>query len=391
MRIFQVFLLLGGIIWIERTIFLVQLRQRHGDSWMRLAIILGVVSLFTLLSAGSFNNKKIRGIFKKGQPGTILPSILSCLITAALLSIVQIKVKAPVILLMERFQPGAGWVEIILLALYAGWITEKIIDPEKTPGVRSRIWTFFSIIFFAQLLLGLAGVEKLLMSGKLHLPVPALIILGPLFRGDGFFMLILFGATILLIGPAWCSYLCYIGAWDNLASRIKKIPAVLPGWRHVVRISIAILAVIMTLLLRMAGIPGTVAVLCAAVFGLLGVAIMVFLSRKSGTMVHCISYCPIGLAANWLGRISPFRLHITRNCTGCGACPPACRYEALNTTDIEKGKPGLTCTLCGDCIARCKENALEYKFLGMKPNTARYFFIIMSVSLHSVFLGAARL
>jgi polyferredoxin len=134
-----------------------------------------------------------------------------------------------------------------------------------------------------------------------------------------------------------------------------------------------------------------VAVILAAVFGLVGVAIMVFFSSKFGAMVHCITYCPIGLAANWLGRISPFRLRVTDKCTECGACRLACRYEALKDSDIEKRKPELTCTLCGDCITRCKENALEYKFLGMKPNTARFIFIVMAASLHAVFLAAARL
>jgi NAD-dependent dihydropyrimidine dehydrogenase PreA subunit len=391
MRIFQLFLLFGGVIWIERTISLVRMRMRIGESWIRLAIILGVVALFTILSAAVFNNKKIRAIFKKDHPGSTLPAVISCVVTAVLLSIVQMKVKTPVILLLERFLPGAGWVEVLVLALYAGWITEKLIDPQKTPLVRSRIWTLFSIVFFTQLLLGLAGLEKMLMTGKLHLPVPALIIAGPLFRGEGFFMLILFGATILLVGPAWCSFLCYIGAWDNLAARAKKTPAPLPPWRHAVRQRILSLVVIAAILLRVLGAPGLLAVILAAVFGLLGVAIMVLFSGKSGAMAHCITYCPIGLVANWLGRISPFRLRITDNCSECGACRLACRYEALKDTDIEKRKPALTCTLCGDCITRCKENALEYKFPGMKPTTARYFFIVTAASLHAIFLGAARL
>jgi hypothetical protein len=33
----------------------------------------------------------------------------------------------------------------------------------------------------------------------------------------------------------------------------------------------------------------------------------------------------------------------------------------------------------------------QYRFLGMKSETARYFFIVLAVSLHAVFLGAARL
>jgi polyferredoxin len=145
------------------------------------------------------------------------------------------------------------------------------------------------------------------------------------------------------------------------------------------------------LLLRLAGFSSVFATWAAASFGVLGVAVIVVFSRKTGVMAHCITYCPIGLVANWLGRLLPFRLRITDNCTQCGACKPACRYEALTDGDIQKRKPGLTCTLCGDCITRCKENALQYRFPWMGPQTARTFFIVLAVSLHAVFLGVARL
>lgn len=58
---------------------------------------------------------------------------------------------------------------------------------------------------------------------------------------------------------------------------------------------------------------------------------------------------------------------------------------------ITNRKPGLTCTLCGDCITRCKENSLKYNFLGMNSEIARYFFLVLAISLHAVFLGVARL
>ena len=391
MRIFQVFLLAGGAIWIERTIFLVHQRQQQQQPWIRLAVILGIVALFTILSALVFENKKIQVIFKKDRPESTLPAMTACLVTAALLSLVQWVVKTPVMLLAERFFPGSGWVEVLLLALYAGWITEKIVDPGKTPIIRHRIWTFFSVVFFLQLVLGLAGIEKLLMTGRLHLPVPALIIAGPLFRGESFFMLILFGITLLLVGPAWCSYLCYIGTWDNLAAKNKNAPTPLPPWKDGVRLGILLLVVVSALIFRITGIPVMTATILAAFFGLLGVGAMLIFSRKLGVMTHCVTYCPIGLVTNWLGRLSPFRMQITENCNQCGACRSACRYDALNISNIEKRKPGMSCTLCGDCITRCNENALQYKFPGMKPKTARYFFIITVISLHAVFLGLARL
>lgn len=391
MRVFQVFLVLGGIAWLERTLFLVRLRQRMNMPWVRLAVILGLVALYTFFSASVFRDRKIREMFKRGGAGKVVPPVIAALVTAGLLSVVQVVVKEPVMLLMERFFPGAGWVEVILLALYAGWVTEQMAVPGRTPVVRRRIWTLFSIVFFTQLILGVAGIEKLLMTGKLHLPVPALIFAGPLFRGEGFFMLILFGVTVILSGPAWCSYLCYIGSWDSAASGKKKIPQSLPPWRHWVRVGILVLVPAAAIILRIAGAPGITAVWMAAVFGLVGVGIMIVVSRKKGVMTHCITYCPVGLAANWMGRLNPFRIRIDYSCTECGACKPACRYDALTDADIKNREPGLTCTLCGDCITRCKEESLQYRFLGMNPQTARFFFIVLVVSLHAVFLGVARL
>lgn len=391
MRVVQLFLVFGTVIWLERTMYLIDIREQNNLPWLRLGIILTVVALFTLASALALNAKRLRETFGKGDLSSVVPVVSAVVVTAGLLSFIHLKVKAPVMLLAERFAPGAGWVEILVLALYAGWITEKILDPAKTARVRTRIWLFFSVVFFAQLILGVLGIEKLLMSGKLHLPVPAMIVAGPLFRGEGFFMLILFTATVLIVGPAWCSYLCYIGAWDNLAAKGKNVPALLPKWRHGFRIGILLLVVVTALLLRAAGVPGIAATLAGAAFGLLGVGIMVWFSRKKGVMVHCVVYCPIGLAANVLGKVSPFRLRITETCTRCGACRLPCRYDALNKEDIESRKPGFTCTLCGDCIVSCNESAINYGFFKVKPGTARRVFIVLVIALHAVFLGVARL
>lgn len=400
MRFYQLILFGGAAIWLERAIFLIKLRQRMNMPWMRLGIILVAVALVTLLAALVFFHKKIVAIFRKEPPESVKPALAASIVTGVLLFFVHFKVKTPVMLLLERFLPGAGPVEILLLALYAGWITEKMLDPAKTPALRAKIWLFFSVVFFTQLILGVAGIEKLLMTGKLHLPVPAMIIAGPLFRGGGFFMLLLFVATVAILGPAWCSYLCYIGAWDNAAARSKKTPAILPKWRNIARIGIFVFVVITSFLLGLgfAQMTGMAAALgeaaftwAGAIFGLAGLGIMIFISRKRGSMTHCVVYCPIGLAANLLGKLNPFRIKINDTCTDCGACRLACRYDALNKENIEARRPGITCTLCGDCITRCHENSIHYSFPGLSPGTARIVFIVMAVSLHAVFLAVARL
>jgi polyferredoxin len=266
------------------------------------------------------------------------------------------------------------------------------MDPSRAPAVRSRIWGVFSLVFFLQLLLGLAGVAQMLMSGSLHLPVPAVIIGGPLYRGEGLFMPILYGATLVLVGPAWCSYLCYIGAWDDRLSRLRKGRfRPLPAWAATGRWAALALTVGAAPGLRWAGVPGVQAAAVAAVFGLTGVAVMLLVSSRRGLMVHCTAFCPLGLVSNLLGKLSPWRMRIDPACTRCGACTRICRYGALAEADFERGRPGLTCTLCGDCLKACRQASIFYRFPGLSPETSRKAFLVLVVSLHAVFLGVARM
>ena len=144
-------------------------------------------------------------------------SAAAALLTAGLL--IAVKLKAPYqMLIVDRFLPGGGWVEIAALAAYSGLILRALLTADDTSRIRRRIWLAFSVVFFTQFILGVSGIDSFLMTGRLHIPVPAVVIAGPIFRGERFFMPILFLSTILLAGPAWCSYLCYFGAWDGIAA-----------------------------------------------------------------------------------------------------------------------------------------------------------------------------
>lgn len=108
-------------------------------------------------------------------------------------------------------------------------------------------------------------------------------------------------------------------------------------------------------------------------------------------MTHCTVWCPIGLLNNLVGRILPWRVRMNQDCTRCGACATACRYNALRPEDIAHKRPGPTCTLCGDCISRCPHGHLHYAFPGLGPEMARHVFLTLAVSLHTLFLAVARM
>ena len=318
-----------------------------------------------------------------------LPLIVS-LSVAFLLTMVQLMVDTPM-LLAERFINGGGWVQIFIVSLYAAVVAYNMQDRSKQPVWRVRIWALFSIVFFGQLLLGISGLSIFLMTGELHLPIPFMIVAGPLYRAELSFMTILFVTTIIISGPAWCSQLCYFGAIDALASRkvkhgkkgkMKLLPYKMTG----------LITVILTaLIMRFAGAGPLLTTSVAVGFGLIGLLVIFILSRSRGKMMHCIAYCPIGTIVHYTKYINPFRFRIDNNCTNCMRCIPVCRYNALDSERIRMKSPGITCTLCGDCMSACKPGSFYYKFPGLNRVTSGNLYLGITITLHAVFLALARI
>ena len=70
-RTLQVVLAVAVIEWILTTVGLAQLRQRHDEPYVRLAVILGSVTLFTALAAAAFQHPLLRAYFRLSpQPTT---------------------------------------------------------------------------------------------------------------------------------------------------------------------------------------------------------------------------------------------------------------------------------------------------------------------------------
>ena len=66
-RIMQVILIAGGVEWVRTTIQFVMMRQSMGMPWIRLAVILGAVSLITFLSALVFRMKTLQERYQLEQ------------------------------------------------------------------------------------------------------------------------------------------------------------------------------------------------------------------------------------------------------------------------------------------------------------------------------------
>ncbi len=384
----QVMLVVGAVEWIQTIRAIVDVRQQAGLPYERMIMILGGVALFTALSGLLLNTRGRRNRLPDTDP--VGPGFGAFLIAVVLLVPIQLTME-PAGILLERFLPLGGWWEGLFLALYAGWLGDRLQDQSQIRKLRPRVWLLFSIVFFTQLILGLAGIEKLLMNGKLHLPIPALIIAGPIFRGGGLVRDMFFTISVLAAGPAWCSWLCYIGSWDDRAARALKRPQQLPAWRSRMRVGILVLVIAVAFALGRLGVPSTSAGMLAIGFGLFGVGLMVVWSRRTGQMTHCTSFCPMGWVATRLGKVSPWRMKIASSCTDCGACTPACRFDALSHEDVLRRVPGEACTLCGDCLTNCPTESIEYRFPGVSPTRARQAFLVLVAAMHAVWLGVGRL
>lgn len=381
-------LLTGAFVWLWRIYEIAMIRIESGMPWLRMSIILGFVVILTLFSAW----RTYRYQQKKDNSQDFPAHLQTTAFFSTFVFLLIIQWKAPLtMLLLERFAPGFGAFEIFIISYYAGWLTGKMIPAKETAKWRFRIWTFFSMIFFSQFVLGLTVSDIFMQTGQLHLPIPAVIVGGPLYRGGGLFMVILLLTAIVLAGPAWCSHLCYVGALDQYFSRKKKKAKEIPvEWRQNLRLSILGATIVIGLGLNFSGVSSVIATIVAIVFALASIAVMIWYSSREGVMIHCTSICPIGWVTTFLGRINPFRVKINDKCTDCGACTLACRYASLNKADIEKRTPNISCTLCGDCIGSCPHDALEYRFLKTKPVKSRYAFLVLIITLHSVFLAIAR-
>lgn len=399
----------GGLFWASTGVDLVRFRMAFGMDWLRLAAIMAAVTGLTMAAWWRLAGEAGRQRHHLGTD-TAWPRAVAFLLAAGLLWLARQRTASIVLLLSDRFLPGSGPLQIVLAGVYAAWVAGLLLDPVRARKARPRLWALFSAVFFGQLALGLLGAHRLLMTGALHLPVPALILAGPLFRGEGLFMLVLFGVSVLLLGPAWCSHLCYIGAWDDACSRLRGAaakkggqggksvkprkgggPAPLPRWAVALRWCLAATVFAAAWAMGRAGVPVGVAATAAGLFGLAGVAVMAGLSSRRGMMVHCTAFCPMGAVGNLLGRIAPWRLRVGPGCTRCGACLAVCRYNALDERRLEAGRPALSCTLCRDCIGACRHGAMRLTLPGVSPAVAWRAFAVLAAVLHAVFLNVARM
>ncbi len=265
-KIYQFLLTAGSIRWLYVALFTVMRRISAGEPWGRATIIIGTTAVLTLLSAFLLELSPVRKRHNH-MVETTTASTASFIAVVIVLSFIHLKLKDLIPLIAERLLPGSGWIEIFILGVYAAWLSDRIITTGRTAELRKKVWTAFSAVFFIQLIMGISGFNVFLLTGKLHLPIPGMIVAGPLFRGElSFFMPLLLVSTLIIAGPAWCSWLCYFGCWDLIAATTRKHAGTIPKKNNIIRILILFILAGGALLLRLLNTPKTLAITAGLLF-----------------------------------------------------------------------------------------------------------------------------
>ncbi|XBD74872.1 hypothetical protein ABFY27_02405 [Akkermansia massiliensis] len=149
----------------------------EGLPFLRLAAILAGV---LLLHAAAILWRR------RGEKDLPVPELArSRVFSASVLFLFLLDALAPFRLLLgERVLPwqGVNGLAILLLAWWGGYCAEGLLNPQASPRRRRLMWTVFASVFFLQFLLGVTVASSLLMTGRLHVPVPFMMISGPVYR-----------------------------------------------------------------------------------------------------------------------------------------------------------------------------------------------------------------
>ncbi len=369
--------------WFVTAGRLVQLRLLMGEPWLRLACILLTAAAFSQLTALLVWERPGRAWFRKAGEHAAEQALTFILVAVILLAPLFL---SPELFLAERLAPGFGIFQVACAGIWGALVCGLLLDRRRAPRIRLRIWRLFSLVFFGQFALAALGCSIFYMTGEPHIPVPGVLVGGAIYRGAAGFMLFLFLASVLLVGSAWCSHLCYLGGLDSLPSSRAGTSLRHPlRWRAVVLLLVCVGA----LLLRLCNAPAAFAVAGGLALGLALVPLLA-VSRKQGFAAYCTLVCPLGLLACLLGRLSFWRIRRTEACVRCGKCLRVCRHGALRPADLKAGGPGLSCTLCRDCLAACPHGGLGMSWAGKGlSGGAERAFVVLVAAMHAVFLFSA--
>ncbi len=384
-RFVQLIIFALSLMWLHLGFDLASMRIDQGLPYLRLSLIMLGVFTFTLWSSylvGRWIIKEqriIRNIYDH-YPLAVIALTFFLLLLSNL---------APLqLMILPRFFASGAPLQALAMALYAGHVFSQLQQHGPHSKKRLRLWMIFSLVFFGQFILGLLVDSRFLMTGRLHWPIPGLIISSNILELKFSIMFVILSVSYILAGPSWCSHLCYVGAIDHWLSSKKKrktpnrqVPLT---WRYFFLLLFILIPTVFLIIDAHSLILGcTLGVLIILSLGFLAY------SYISGKMQHCSLFCPIGTIHSLIAKIHPYRVTIDNNCDRCLRCLKKCPYQALDLLALEKHHAHANCTLCLECLDHCHQHSLTLAH--GKKTANRKLFLASIVILHVLFLAFARI
>jgi len=294
----------------------------------------------------------------------------------------------------------------IIWSLFISLIGYFIFCKGKISFLRSLIfiicaWGF--LLFFKAHLLGFLQISQrqatpfchiAMVSGLLHFFYNQYLALSSGnyhiwgYLSLGFLWLLL----TLLIGQAFCSWVCFYGGLDEGFSRILKRPLLRIKIPARLRDFPAALLIFVIIISFLSGVSIFCLWICPfkftsefldyqpfikniQTFLFVGIAILflvVFpLVMKKRTF--CSFLCPFGAWQAFVGQLNPYRVSIDKEkCTKCNLCIEVCPVFAITPESLDKQRTLNYCNRCGACIDACPQKAIEFTFLGKGINLSKH-------------------
>ena len=188
----------------------------------------------------------------------------------------------------------------------------------------------------------------------------------------------------LILGQAWCSWVCFYGGFDDGFSGILKKPLLkfkLPNKLRDFPIAFTIFIILVSFT---AAIPVYCIWVCplkattkffdsdilirylqTAIFLFVALFFLVILPLVIKKRTFCSFLCPFGAFISIFGQINPFRISIDVNkCIKCKACIEKCPMFAINEESLNQNKILNYCNRCGKCIDICPTQAINITLRG---------------------------
>ncbi|MEK7287147.1 MAG: 4Fe-4S binding protein [Elusimicrobiota bacterium] len=271
----------------------------------------------------------------------------------------------------------ARWRAIVFIAMAFGFL---VYFKSASLGLTGRLWTTEKPQEVPYCHIAIAsGILNYFYQQYLALKSGAWSRWGPLTLG------FLWLALTLIIGRAWCSWVCFYGGLDESFSRIAKRPrwlylGVPEKWRDlpagilIFMILVSFSSLLPIFCLWVCPLKITTAFLDPndaarkiqlAIFAVLGVATIVIIPILSKRRAFCGLICPFGAWQSFFGGLNPFRATIKKeDCTQCRLCLIVCPTFAISQEGLKKHEISPYCNLCGLCMDRCPRDCIDYTVFG---------------------------